>query len=684
MITRRKLIGLGIVLSLFYTILVTAQTGSFRQPPAKFKFHALDHDLVSRENPEPYIDSLIERGVTGLVINVTWDENYMKDEKAWQSLNQLVRLLKSKGLLLWIYDEYGYPSGHAGGLVLAENKDYEALGIVVVKEKSIKNIKNWKKPDDVLEVIYDYHHQNQHYIVCAVRLYEGTAAAANFKRPYINIADKEAVDAFIRITHDAYFQNMENLSGDIDAFFTDEPGLMEGYIDADREYKGGHKYAPVAWAKGLEKEFKKQHGYDLMPKIHSLFEGDDTDARLVRIHYRQTLASLVSDAYFQNITDWCAKHGVKSSGHINNEEYIHEHVAYYGNLFTTLDKSDWIGFDILRGTISRYMSETGEARFMGPKFVGSLARIRGKSTTVMVELCPLEYYLNALHEVTDDQLRAVCNMMWMSGANYLNSYWNINSISDPNGFSNYLGRMGYMLEGTVHDSRIGVYYPVETIQALYKPLHTVQMDNRKLNNEIGRTEKAFQNLTIELWNNQCDYDFLDAQAIENAEVIDGTLRIAGMEFKVVIMSYVQVLPLSVLNKLKTFEQSGGKVVWTGSFPQHGVNSGETAKIAAYAEQIRLSENPASDAAAAADDPMRWESQSPVIVSRFSKDGKPIYMLINNTDKPIEIQGKSLYLDNFELFNPRTGDITQLNKCEFVIDRFSAVFLTGNKFLQKFK
>lgn len=648
----------------------------FLHPPAKYRFHLMAHRITQETDPEAYVDTLKAKGVSGVVINYLFNENvpkdsiYLKDATGWQRLNRVVNILKEKGVLVWLYDESGFPSGDAGGLVLEEDSAYEAMGVVLLKTG---NVEKWQKPDDVLEVIYEYRQGDERYEVCTRRLFEGTAAAANYGRPYINIADKKAVDAFIRITHDAYYRNMENMSGDVDAVFTDEPGLMEGYIDVERSWPEGHKYAPVSWVMGFEKRFEQQHGYDLMPKIHCLFEGDDEEARIVRVHYRQTLASFVSDAYFQNISDWCNVHGTKLSGHINNEEFIHEHVAYYGNLFTTLDKMDWIGCDVLRGTYSRYM----DGRHIGPKYTGSLARIRNKAGTVMVELCPLERHFGAGHEITDGQLRAIAHLLWLSGINYLNSYWPVERISDPNAFSDYLGRMGYLLDGAVHDSKTGVYYPVETVQALYKPLHTVHMKYRSMDGEIGRLEKALQNLTVELWNHQCDYDFLDAQAIEEAEISDGMLHIAGMEFKVVVMSHVQVVPLNVLKKLELFEKSGGKVVWTGWLPQHGVHPDETAYIIGYAKKIRLSENPVGEIVPVINDRMQWAGDPKPIVSRYVKDGKPLYMVVNNTDQPSDIQGSYAGAKGYRMFDPGNGNITKSDVCCFRLHPYSAMFVLVN-------
>ncbi|MDR2202029.1 MAG: hypothetical protein LBP26_04620 [Clostridiales bacterium] len=639
---------------------------------ARYKFHAMAHHLTTLDDPEPVVDGLIEKGVAGVVINHPFGEGYLRDPVGWERLNRLVAMLKKKGVIVWIYDEDAFPSGTARDLVLKESPDYGTLGITLFKTDA-RSADEWQKPDDVLDILFSYPVGGKLYIVCAIKLFEGTAAAANYGRPYINIADKKAVDAFIRITYDAYAEKLENLSRDVDAFFTDEPALMEAYIDVEREYKDGHKYTPVSWVRGLEKRFLQMHGYDLTNKLHFLFEGDSVEARVTRVNYRQTLAAAVSESYFQNIADWCAARGVKSSGHIDNEEFIHDHVAYYGNLYTTLDKAGYIGCDCLRATLSRYM----EYWYMGTKHIGSLARIRGKSDLVMIELCSLERHLGEEDRVVDEQVRAVCNMMWLAGINYLNSYWPIERFKNPVAFSDYLGRMGSTLHGAVHDAQIGVYYPVETFQALYKPIKTANHATyRRRETEIGALEEDLRSLATALWSDKRDFDFIDAVAIEGAAVTDdGFLQISGMKIGTVIMAGAEVVPVGVLEKLERLRAAGGTVIWSGRKPLHGARLTDTERIARYARTVTLSADPVADIAAASGGP-RWSGDGDFIVSAFIKDGAPLYMFVNNNGRDIRI-GKTCGGGGggYELLDPSEDGAVELQKPEFTVKAYSAVFLT---------
>jgi hypothetical protein len=135
-------------------------------------------------------------------------------------------------------------------------------------------------------------------------------------------------------------------------------------------------------------------------------------------------------------------------------------------------------------------------------------------------------------------------------------------------------------------------------------------------------------------------------------------------FKVIVMSHVQAVPLNVLKKLEQFEKSGGKLIWTGWLPQHGVHPEETAYITDYAKRIRLSENPVAEITSAVNDRMKWDGDTKPIASRFVKDGKPLYMVINNTGQPVEIQGGYAGAKSYRLFDPSSGNIAKSNVCRF--------------------
>ncbi len=92
-------------------------------------------DLARKcETATAYLQMLAARGFGGIVTNVSTRHDYLRNEEEWQVLAHLAAECERMGMRLWIYDEHGYPSGGAGGLTLAENPDFEAVGVVMVTE----------------------------------------------------------------------------------------------------------------------------------------------------------------------------------------------------------------------------------------------------------------------------------------------------------------------------------------------------------------------------------------------------------------------------------------------------------------------------------------------------------------------------------------------------------------------
>jgi len=93
--------------------------------------------LVGQEEPrrtlnllEREILRLQKRGFAGVVTNAGWGNDYLKN---WQPIQQVMAELKRKGFVVYLYDEKGYPSGSAGGLVLEKYTQFEAVGMMVYR-----------------------------------------------------------------------------------------------------------------------------------------------------------------------------------------------------------------------------------------------------------------------------------------------------------------------------------------------------------------------------------------------------------------------------------------------------------------------------------------------------------------------------------------------------------------------
>ena len=143
------------------------------------------------------LQALQAQGIGGVVCNMPFD-NYMQDAGTWKQFREFIRTCRALGLRVWLYDEKGYPSGFAGGQVLARRPDLEAIGL--------------------------YRDETTGQIAAAVS-YEGTHNCNNYfaRARTSNLLEAEAADEFIRVTHERYAAELGSDLAIVEAFFTGWP-----------------------------------------------------------------------------------------------------------------------------------------------------------------------------------------------------------------------------------------------------------------------------------------------------------------------------------------------------------------------------------------------------------------------------------------------------------------------------
>lgn len=225
------------------------------------------------------------------------------------------------GLELHVYDENSYPSGFGGGHVYPE-VPWAAAEILVprVAEKG-DSMRVSAEPFLAYEQRSGGWHPlpagwpnrtaERRTLLLSRARDHGTSWTA--WQPYVDLARPEVTDAFLRTTYDRYARELgPHIGTTTTLFFTDEPHL--GVSSAGAGY-GGFPYSPF-----IEREFHRDHGYDVAEQLPLLFvEGEGAEA--VRFDYYTTLHRLFSDNYVSRLAGWCKRHGVALTGHFMEHEW---------------------------------------------------------------------------------------------------------------------------------------------------------------------------------------------------------------------------------------------------------------------------------------------------------------------------------------------------------------------------
>ncbi len=531
-----------------------------------FPYPASASVAEKKEIVTKYLLYIMDRGFGGVVSNVC-TRNYTQDPQEWEVFAHLADECQRLGLRLWIYDEDGYPSGAAGGLTIAENPEFEAVGIAMLSqpigaEESI-TIELPKGHAHFLFAGVYLCDENQRptpannghypavmsadckystapvtlynplpypcmaYVFVQKPLYEGTHCVHNvFQcRRYIDVTNPQAVAAFLRNTYDLYAQHVPDhlhagagrvhpQIGQIEAIFTDEPSFMGCYINQGL-YPNDIKdpfddevplYPVLSYGRNVENAFASRYGYELLPRLVAIFTGESDYAMQVRSDYYALMSDLYETAFFAQISDWCAKHEISFSGHLLLEDQIKYHTIFEGNYFSLLRHMHFPGIDMLFSI----PSQVREMAFT-PKLVSSIAHAYNRPH-VMSEVSAHAHGGN----VTHDEMYASLCAQYAMGVDIFTYYYS-EQFMDPPTYTRYnhaLGRIDDAMQGQ-HVADVLLYYPIEVFRRHHKPSDAQYGTYTEIEEAC---QAQLVSIIDTLLDNQLDFDFVDAEALSHMSV----------------------------------------------------------------------------------------------------------------------------------------------------------------------
>lgn len=674
----------------------------FAMPGTDYRIHFLFHDYAKVQ----YISAaqLVKDGGGGIVTNDLWDDTYLQDDNSIKKLNLQLQKIKKAGANVWIYDENVFPSGSAGGLVLQDNPEYVSIGISqkTVKGEGKKDV-SWKRTDAFdrivgayalladgtrIKVSYDKDSVTWTgedgkwtlYIFAVSEMYDYTPSkeSGGF-RELPNQLSAAATKKFIDVTFEFYKSHIDNFSETVDAFFMDEPSLQEIILN------GTLTDTKISWADNVETQFYKMHGYNIALHYDSLFAGDTPNDMAVRCDYRETLAYLYAANYIGQMQAWAKANGTISSGHLTFEENIMWHVPAYGSLMTAMKYMGAPGCDNLASTYQTFINTDVNLWdsynwFMAPVYAGSAARMAGKQNYVMVELCSVTDGQSGAFATKEDAFK-IANLTFKSGVNHMNSYTQLWSFKEGETsyfreFADYTARMSYMLRKANYDSRVGIYYPMETIQGLWKAQSTTMQDFT--DGKYGtKVQNAIMDLVQGYWKAGWDGTMVDADSIKIAKIEGKTLVINGVAFESLVLPYAKIMNPDVLKKLLEWEKAGGKLIFVGELPNVATDFDKHDEVAALVKGRTLVsvDDAISQSIAAVDDAMTLTGEN-IYTGRYDMGDKKMYFYINMNNAPEKISFSNPGAQSFDLYDNMTGEIIAVDGTsgEYTIPANASVFV----------
>ncbi len=553
-------------------------------------------------------------GITIAYLSETWFE------RCEIAIQEAARL----GMKVWLYDEDNWPSGYAGGRVLAQNPDFvaqnlaleqhylktgEKLNLTLERPEQIQAIfacrieqidslptdpLSFQKMSQAAHSWSDTKHfkhlyakesplrlepdkntltwtaETGHWCIMIFRQQATNWIAAYSDQPYVDLINAQATQVFLEETHQRYWQRFETyFSNTILGFFIDEPGFYNNFWTTN--------VGTLTWTHDLSLEFKQRRGYELLPCLPAIWEAIG-DYEAVRLDYWKTIAELLNERFFGKIANWCEQHGVMLTGHLHYEEWMFTMTRNSVSPFSALKPFHVPGADKIDEVTDKVVE----------KLIASVAHVHGRSRVIS------ETFALTGWKLAPPYMKQILDYQFVRGINWISFHGFYYSIEDfrqrecpPSEFFQnpwwnhsqpmwqYVARLSAVLSQGQHVAPVALYYPSEQAQATMTPFEpqampntnaweTWQLPQKEL--PVQKTDISMIHLGIHLSENQWDYDLIDHSALETGTIQNGQLKITNESFKAMVIPALKAIHASSLHQILKLAENGGSIIFVNQLP----------------------------------------------------------------------------------------------------------------------
>ena len=508
------------------------QTPSKEFTPIPFWFF---NDIPDEERMKKQLEDYVEKGVNAIVIHprigIPKEIPYLSD-KYFQAVRFVVKTAARLDMKIVLYDEGMYPSGSAHGMVVAKNPNWASKGIKLVTKSELESMKKQETAKGSscqgVEIITQF--ADGKYLVYTFT--GGTIRGIHFGEDdgeagapaSADILNPEAVNEFIRLTHDRYYEELKEYFGStIIAFFTDEPSALGRNAGVFRE-----------WVPGLEKELLEVGGS--LEELEALFtEQSNITTRMYHILIKKHLR----ENFYKRLSQWCENHGIALMGHPEVSDDVEEELYFHIP-----------GQDLI---MRRVAPETGgltEFDSIQAKLPADIARHLGrrKNANECFGVCfrnKIPWYFKA------EDMKWYIDWLGIRGVNLFVPHAFYYSVTGarkeerppdvgPNNiwwphyrrFSDYMKRISYLMTDSVNGAKVAVL------------CH---------NNQVPYKELAV------LFENQVEFNYLPIALLSECKIKAGKLCIRDYEYEAVLNVTNEVWDKAVTEVSKKADSDGSYV-----------------------------------------------------------------------------------------------------------------------------
>lgn len=701
----KKLLSLGFLLALSGS-LPAQDAGEFREPSVRFRPRPLwfwNNTTITKEGIDAQMADFRDRcgygGFSILPFGADLMPKYLSEEY-FDLYAHTIDKARELGVTLSLYDEYGFPSGSGGainadGIPRFENR-YPGLTLKrldKIEDEADGGTTYIRPVSDAgrLMAVVAMNTRTKERIDLKDRITEETVVwkvpAGHWKimqfvcvtdgDPNMDYLSTEAAEAYLSMTHEAYYRHMPEAFGTtIDETFFDEPTL--------------YRAQGRCWTPSFNAAYTEKYGSDPALLYPALWYdiGDETQA--ARNALFSLRAELYASAYPQAVSRWSEAHGIRATGHQDNEEIVNP-VGTSADLMKCFKYQDIPGIDKIGGDrpAERFYKVVSSAAYNWDRSL-----IMSETFGAMGDIPWDSLYRIAMDQYTKGINMLIPHAVWYNDADV--TFRPELSHRSPiyreglYAFNTFLARLNVLLRNDArYVTDIAVLYPIETMQGEHRfdgPLTAYEggvaipeMDyvqiGQRLTERLGRD---FMFLHPEVLSQSCHAGGKNLLTLANSRQYN--------TFGTLIVPSSKTISAANLEKILAFFEAGGRVIFTTRMPEKSTEPGQDARIAELTEKLlprslresgRPNENKQGGKVVFLPDPTTealgdaLDSQPGTFDVEWSADSRPlryihkqledkhIYYLANLDDRTFDseicLKGKM----KLATWNPHTGEIAPL-------------------------
>ena len=500
------------------------------------------NNLIEINEVKRQMHLFAEQGIKGIFVHARHGLRTPYLGTQWFSaFDAVIDAAKETNLDVWIYDENGWPSGHAGGRVAANGKEFQMKTLFTATNKSVIPEEN---------IVAAYIKNGDNY--CLTDNYN----EANYFIYYIiesevlaDLMFKKSGEKFIECTHEIYKKHYEQYFGNvIKGVFFDESGVEIHWPD----------YL-FLWSDSLPEEYARLYGEDIRKDLWRLYSDEEINTFTGR--FTLLCTSLFKKNFLLPISKWCKNNNLRLTGHFCMEESLHVSLRMTGSVMEMYNDYDISGVDFLgRRKTSPLLAHQ----------LTSVINQCGKKDA----LC--EVFGCAGWDASFNQLFWTWKQFGLYGINmpciHLSSY----SIEGDakfdhplffsyqenrwEKFGSFLKLLGRFTDFNGEGKSLNDILVINPIYSL-APLQCNKDLSRRINN-------GFRQLSEELDAAQFLYDYGDEKLMaEMGHIENGKLCIGESKYSFVIVPMCLSLFQTTFDLIKKFIADGGKILFIEDFPK---------------------------------------------------------------------------------------------------------------------